>query len=204
MKISIKLLCLTLPVAVLIISCNRFNSETDPSCQTPNINGRNDRWGFIGPGGGGAMFNPAINPADPDHVFVACDMTGSYVTYDGGKKWRMFNLKGVSRFFVFDPEDKDLVYAGTSTRLFRSGDRGNSWHTLYPDPEDILAIHTQGDHASEVVVTRDSIITRIKKLSIDPDNPQDLYLLVEMNDEREWSYKQSISTKSSQVLLVIE
>ncbi len=148
------------------------------------------------------MFNPAINPADPDHVFVACDMTGSYVTYDGGKKWRMFNLKGVSRFFVFDPEDKDLVYAGTSTRLFRSGDRGNTWNTLYPDPEDILAIHTQGDHASEVVVTRDSIITRIKKLSIDPDNPQDLYLLVEMNDEREWSYKQSISTKSSQVLLL--
>jgi photosystem II stability/assembly factor-like uncharacterized protein len=75
-------------------------------------------------------------------------------------------------------------------------------HTLYPDPEDILTIHTRGDHASEVVVTRDSTITRIKKLSIDPDNSQDLYLLVEMNDEREWSYKQTIPAKSSQVLLV--
>jgi photosystem II stability/assembly factor-like uncharacterized protein len=202
MNISRRLLSLALPVAVLITCCNRLSIKTDPSGQTPNINGRNDQWGFIGPGGGGAMFNPAINPSDPDHVFVACDMTGSYVTYDGGKKWRMFNLKGVSRFFVFDPEDGDLVYAGTSTRLFRSGDRGNTWHTLYPDPEDILTIHTRGDHASEVVVTRDSTITRIKKLSIDPDNSQDLYLLVEMNDEREWSYKQTIPAKSSQVLLV--
>jgi photosystem II stability/assembly factor-like uncharacterized protein len=139
------------------------------------------------------MFNPAINPADPDHVFVACDMTGSYVTYDGGRKWRMFNLKGVSRFFVFDPGNSDLVYAGTSTRLFRSGDRGNTWITLYPDPEDIVAIHTQGDHASEVVVTRDSMITRIRKLVIDPDNSKNLFLLVEKTGK--------IHTKSSQILL---
>ena len=129
------------------------------------------------------MFNPAINPADPHHVFVACDMTGSYVTYDGGRKWRMFNLKGVSRFFVFNPVDSDLVYAGTASRLFRSRDRGNTWNTLYPAPPDIMAIHTQGDHASEVVVTKDSTITRIEKLSLDPDNPRDLFLLVERREK---------------------
>ncbi|MEE9462389.1 MAG: hypothetical protein V3V53_11195, partial [Bacteroidales bacterium] len=202
MNISCKLLCLALSAAVLISSCNRLNSNIDQPGHTSNINGRNDQWAFIGPGGGGAMFNPAINPADPDHVFVACDMTGSYVTYDGGKKWRMFNLKGVSRFFVFDPEDSDVVYAGTSSRLFRSRDRGNTWNTLYPDPEDIVAINTQGDHASEVVVTRDSTITRIEKLSVDPDNPRDLFLLVEKNDDREWPFKGRTHTKSSQILLV--
>ncbi|MCK5462668.1 MAG: hypothetical protein KAI95_06615, partial [Bacteroidales bacterium] len=115
MNISCKLLCLAVPVAVLISCCNRSNNNIDQAVNESNINGRNDLWGFIGPGGGGAMFNPAINPADPDHVFVACDMTGSYVTNDGGRKWRMFNLKGVSRFFVFDPGNSDLVYAGTST-----------------------------------------------------------------------------------------
>lgn len=204
MKTFSKFLLLALPVAFLLSGCNRANRIEDKPAYTSYPNGRNDQWGFIGPGGGGAMFNPAINPADPDHVFVACDMTGSFVTYNGGKKWRMFNLMGVSRFFVFDPENRDLVYAGTSTRLFRSGDCGNTWNTLYPDPEDIVAIHTQGDHAQEVVVTRDSTITRIKKLIVDPDNPQNLFLLVEENDDREWPFQGTTHTKPSQILLVSE
>ena len=71
-----------------------------------NPNGRNDVWDFAGPGGGGAMpFIPAINPSDPDNIFVSCDMTGSYVTYDGGEKWRMFNLRGVTRFYAFEREE---------------------------------------------------------------------------------------------------
>ena len=41
---------------------------------------RNDAWLLTGFGGGGAMFWPAISPHDPDYAFVACDMTGSYVT----------------------------------------------------------------------------------------------------------------------------
>ena len=58
----------------------------------------------IGPGGGGAMFNPTISPHDPNTVLVSCDMTGSYITHDGGRTWRMFNLRGVVNFFVFDPD----------------------------------------------------------------------------------------------------
>ncbi len=76
--------------------------------------------------------------------------------------------------------------------LFKSLDRGNTWSTLYPALEDIIAIHTQGDHAEEVVVTRDSVITRIIKMAIDPDNPRKLFLLVER------------TTKSSRELLVSE
>ncbi len=39
-----------------------------------------ERWQAIGPGGGGAQYEPTISPADPNHVFVRCDMTGAYVT----------------------------------------------------------------------------------------------------------------------------
>src|ERR1700716_3808584 len=56
----------------------------------------------IGPGGGGAMFNPTISPHDSNTVLISCDMSGSYITHDGGKTWRMFNLRGVVDFFVFD------------------------------------------------------------------------------------------------------
>ena len=41
-------------------------------------------WTVLGPGGGGAQFNPAVSPHDPKRVLVSCDMTGAYLTEDGG------------------------------------------------------------------------------------------------------------------------
>ena len=76
---------------------------------------------IIGPGGGGAMFHPTISPHDPNTVLVSCDMTGSYITRDAGKSWRMFNLRGVVQFFVFDPLDRKVIYA-QSNGLWRSQD----------------------------------------------------------------------------------
>ena len=73
----------------------------------------------VGPGGGGAMFHATISPHDPNEVLVACDMTGSYISHDGGKSWRMFNLRGPVRFFAFDPVDPHTMYAGTQA-LWRS------------------------------------------------------------------------------------
>jgi hypothetical protein len=73
----------------------------------------------LGPGGGGAMFNPTISPHDQNTVLISCDMTGAYITHDGGQSWRMFNLRGVVRFFVFDPLDAKVMYA-QATGLWRS------------------------------------------------------------------------------------
>src|SRR6202140_5998888 len=64
---------------------------------------------IIGPGGGGAMFHPTISPHDPNTVLVSSDMTGSYITHDAGKSWRMFNLRGVVQFFVFVPLDRKVI-----------------------------------------------------------------------------------------------
>ena len=74
---------------------------------------RLDAWRVLGPGGGGAQFNPTVSPVDPDLVLVSCDMTGSYISTDGGDSWRMFNLRGVVRFFVLDPVDSNIIYAAT-------------------------------------------------------------------------------------------
>ncbi|MEZ4810707.1 MAG: hypothetical protein R2819_10130 [Allomuricauda sp.] len=178
--ISFNKILVFLLIAFLLNSCKKGdtkNTESETSDSYSNINGRNDQWGFIGPGGGGAMFNPAINPSDSDNVFVSCDMTGSFVSYDGGQKWRMFNLRGVTRFYEFDEKDGQIVYAGTSKMLFKSKDKGRSWETIYPKPENIIDIVSQGDHADETIITKDSTLTFVEKLAIDPDNPQKLYLL---------------------------
>src|SRR4029450_2201138 len=83
---------------------------------------RLDRWEVIGPGGGGTMTHPTISPHDPNVVLVGCDMTGAYITHDGGESWRMFNLGTVVSSFALDPEPPDVIYAG-SPALLRSARR---------------------------------------------------------------------------------
>ncbi len=194
-------------VSVWLISCNYSSKEQfkeDLQTKKINPNGRNDAWSFVGPGGGGAMFNPAINPSNPNNIFVSCDMTGSFVTYDDGNKWRMFNLRGVTKFYTFDKSDSAIVYAGTSNMLFKSANKGTSWATIYPKPSDIIAIHAQGDHADEVVVTKDSIRTIIEKLVVDPDNPQKIFLLVRKKKMAQWPKTADVYSKFYMEILTSE
>ena len=129
----------------------------------------------LGPGGGGAMFNPTISPHDPNTVLVSCDMTGSYITHDRGQSWRMFNLRGVTRFFVFDPVDPTVIYA-QGIGLWRSIDSGESWKLVYPDPRTIKTIVMRSDHADEELVAEPNPLGEIAALAIDPADSKVLYV----------------------------
>jgi photosystem II stability/assembly factor-like uncharacterized protein len=129
-----------------------LDSGSRPS--SPAAAPRNDKWIVIGPGGGGAQYYPTVSPHDPDRVFVRCDMTGAYTSDDGGRSWRMFNLRGVVEFFVFDPVDPKTVYA-ESIGLWRSNDSGRTWNLIHPDPAKVKCVIHLGDHAAERIVTVD-------------------------------------------------
>src|ERR1700687_6003705 len=105
---------------------------------------------IIGPGGGGTMFHPTISPHDPNTVLVGCDMTGSYITHDAGKSWRMFNMRGVPQFFVFDPLDRKVIYA-QSNGLCGSQDEGETWRLIYPRPSFVKSIKMSSDHSDEAL-----------------------------------------------------
>src|SRR5438552_10094009 len=128
----------------------------------------------LGPGGGGAMFNPTVSPHDPNTVLVSCDMTGAYITHDGGQSWRMFNLRGVVRFFVFDPLDPKMMYA-QANGLWRSTDAGETWKLVYPNPKKIKLIVMKADHADENLVADPDPLGTISALAIDPGNSKVLY-----------------------------
>jgi len=128
----------------------------------------------LGPGGGGAMFNPTISPHDPNTVLVSCDMTGSYITHDGGHSWRIFNLRGVTRFFVFDPVDPKVIYA-QGIGLWRSTDNGENWKLVYPSPSSITSISMKSDHADEEIVAEPDPLGTIAALAVDPSNSKVLY-----------------------------
>jgi photosystem II stability/assembly factor-like uncharacterized protein len=128
----------------------------------------------IGPGGGGAMFNPTISPHDPNTVLVSCDMTGSYITHDGGRTWRMFNLRGVVNFFVFDPLDPKTMYAH-ATGLWRSTDGGERWNLIYPNPSAVKGVKMNSDHADEQILADPDPLSGIAALAVDPSNSKILY-----------------------------
>jgi photosystem II stability/assembly factor-like uncharacterized protein len=133
-------------------------------------------WQVIGPGGGGAQFEPTISPHDPDNVFVRCDMTGAYVSLDGGGSWRMFNLRTVVRDFEFDPNNPGVVYAANNG-LYRSENRGGVWSLIYPDPKNITGELMMGDHAGQRFVTTGDIARgSISRVRVDPMDSNHLYL----------------------------
>jgi photosystem II stability/assembly factor-like uncharacterized protein len=120
------------------------------------------------------MFNPTISPHDPNTVLISCDMTGSYITHDGGRTWRMFSLRGVVNFFVFDPLDAKTIYAH-ATGLWRSTDGGEQWTLVYPSPSAVKGVKMDSDHSDEQILADPDPLRTIAALAIDPSDSQVLY-----------------------------
>ena len=127
----------------------------------------------IGPGGGGAMFNPTVSPHDLNTALVSCDMTGAYITHNRGRSWRMFNLRGTVRFFVFDPLNPATIYAQT-IGLWRSSDNGESWDLVWPRPSAVRGIEMNSDHAEEQILAEPNPLGEITALAIDPADSRTL------------------------------
>ena len=138
---------------------------------------RHDAWRVLGPGGGGAQFYPAISPHDPNLVMVACDMTGAYISEDGGKSWRMFELRHPVSFFAFDPVDPKIIYAGAGG-LWRSVDRGGTWNLVYPPPDSAPHIIMPDDHASPSILTTSGNAGMVSAFAVDPADPRTLYAAI--------------------------
>ena len=151
-------------------------------------------WRVIGPGGGGAQFNPTVSPVDPNLVLVNCDMTGTYISTDGGNSWRMFNLRGVARFIVLDPVNSNILYVATEG-LYRSRDKGKTWELVYPKPDDVAKVLISGDHAEEQIQTRDGSRTVVQALAIDPADSNTLFAVI-AKDQKAGLYRSRDAAKS--------
>lgn len=144
---------------------------------SPNAARRNDAWIVIGPGGGGSQHFPTISPLDPKIVFVRCDMTGAYISRDGGESWRMFNLRTPPCFFVLDPVDVNVMYTYAGG-LLRSTDGGKSWNLVYPDPEDVRDIIVNGDEGEWSFALREGSAGEMHAMAIDPADSKMLYAII--------------------------
>jgi len=73
----------------------------------------------------------AVDPADPDTVFVGLREGGVRRSVDGGRTWVDCRLPEQGVFSLAVSAADRAVYAGTEpSRLFRSDDQGESWREL--------------------------------------------------------------------------
>lgn len=88
-------------------------------------------WEPVGISGGGGMFAPAISPADPNLMWINCDMSAAYLSEDGGHHWRMIHhaqLRSDTRCRPgFHPSDANIIYASSRGQLRVSRDRGRTF-----------------------------------------------------------------------------
>jgi photosystem II stability/assembly factor-like uncharacterized protein len=141
------------------------------ACAAPSP--RAEGWRIIGPGGGGSIFHATISPHDSRTALVACDMTGAYLTHDGGATWRIVNLGDTVRFFVFDPGDARVIYAN-ALGVFRSGDAGQTWARFFP--REVQKITMGDDHAQGILHTAGQPSGDVTAMAIDPAGSRSLYL----------------------------
>jgi photosystem II stability/assembly factor-like uncharacterized protein len=172
-------------LCLALTSCQGKDSQSRARSGTNNENA----WQIIGPGAGGGVFIPTISPFDPHVVFCKGDMTGVFVTYNGGKQWNIFSLMAVAQDFKFDPSDANVVYAASRgyqydqdrgsglTMLYRSDDRGKTWKVIYPDPQRIRPLERlQSMSFLPSQLVQGMPDGSIDKIQIDPADHNRIYL----------------------------
>ena len=167
----------------LIFSCKNNLEEQEEV----EANSESD-WVRVGPGGGGSTFLPTFSYSSIDYFFIKCDMTGVYLTRDGGNTYAQINNPSGSYSFAFDPRDSETLYVG-SKALNKSSDGGKSWNIIFPAKDEVLDEVFIGDYADfNLVTTKNSLynqtVNEKKGLSVETNNLDIYNIKVDPNDSK--------------------
>jgi photosystem II stability/assembly factor-like uncharacterized protein len=99
-------------------------------------------WKFLGPGNvGGRTRGILVHPREPDILWAAGATGGIWKTTDGGQSWRPVTdfapVLSISAL-VMDPQNPDIIYAGTGEQtqnwrgagIYKTTDGGETWSQL--------------------------------------------------------------------------
>jgi photosystem II stability/assembly factor-like uncharacterized protein len=170
-------------LCVLIVSvCFTLNFFV--GCHSGSVGNKKEplvvHWEKLGPGGGGATFIPTFSYKTSQNFLVRCDMTGSYLTRDGGTSYQQINFAGGASSYAYDPNDSNIVYIG-SAYLNRSMDGGKTWEQIFPAKAEVNREIFKGDHADYSIETSEislyaSESGRISAIRVDPLQSGTIYI----------------------------
>jgi photosystem II stability/assembly factor-like uncharacterized protein len=103
------------------------------------------QWSIVGAGGGGALYSPQFNPANPSEIYVASDMSQVFHTTNAGASWQELDFRQIEGGpesqvqFTDNPNiryaiDYSPVNGDDEIRPSESTDGGVTWHALANDP----------------------------------------------------------------------
>lgn len=99
-------------------------------------------WNSVGIGGGGALFNPSINPANTDEFYVACDMSEYFHSTDFGLSYTTSDFNqiqsgsnGVIRFTNNSNTIWGINDANDVAVPVKTTNGGTTWNTLSGNPD---------------------------------------------------------------------
>ena len=129
------------------------------------IESENTSWTWSGWGGGGYFWSNAIDPSNPDIMYLGGDVVGIYKSTDRGKNWHFIN-KGLHEYGVYSmaiaKSNPQVLYAMTPNGIARTSDGGANWTPL---AETLRARHNLSSHRP----------VSVRALAIDPTNPDLVY-----------------------------
>ena len=104
------------------------------------------------------VLSMAVNPTDPNNVYLGTDSNGLFMTKDAGETWVQVPYIDKAYGLVFDPTNPDVMY-GTGllngrAKIFKRSGEGQEWKEIYTEPDNG---------------------TTIASLAIDSKNPSVLY-----------------------------
>lgn len=126
-------------------------------------------WSSRGIGGGGALFSPSTNPANPQELYMGCDMSELFHSTDMGTTWSEVSFLQIEGGhdacvqFTTNPSvrytvDYTSVSGSDYIRPMKSTDGGNTWTILSGSPYpltpngDILRLLADYDHPDNLII----------------------------------------------------
>src|SRR5579871_1312456 len=112
-------------------------------------------WQVRGVGGGGSLYSPSFNPANPQEIYIASDMGQIFHTTNDGAAWQTVDFRQTyggpdSKVqFTNNPQilyTIDYASGGDEVVPTKSTDGGVTWTPLAADPTDGGAITVVADY----------------------------------------------------------
>lgn len=123
----------TIIISIILVIClsgvGIYFLVNKPTPPPPPLTPEEEPISRIGIGGGGAFFNPMIDPTNKDVFYVTSDMGGLYYSYNQGASWDRSVERGV--FTQTHVADNGVVFAG-GFGVYASYDKGKNLELIYP------------------------------------------------------------------------